>query len=191
LPHRPASGVAAERAKLRRQQILQSIAATRAQAQAVADGIAETVALDQARGAVFERPARRRGEGSQPFKRLDGLNWLAARGRLNGKQVQAGLRYGKLAQIIEGGDIGSCLTRFEIRGSLRGASPTDARIWARDQLAQARAAVGDHPGLVFALDQICALGRRPREVTTDQRASERLEDRLSLSLDLLVKAWGL
>ena len=191
MPHRPGSRLASDRAALRRQLILNSIAEARAEAQAVADGVAETVALDQARGAVFDRPSPRRGEGSRPLKRLDGLSWLASRGRLDGKQVQAGTRYGRLAQIIEGGDIGSCLGLFEIRGSLRGGSPTDAKIWARDQLAQARAAVGEHPGLVFALDQICALGRRPREVTTDQRASERLEDRLSLSLDLLVKAWGL
>ena len=94
-------------------------------------------------------------------------------------------------QLIEGGDIGSCLALFEVRGTTRPLGPTDTKVWARAQLGEARAAVGEHPGLVFALDQICGLGRRPREVTTDQRASERLEDRLGLGLDLLVKAWGL
>ena len=190
MSHRSASRAAAERAALHRQLILKSIAEARTEARAVADGVAETVGLEEARGVAFERPAPRRGDGARPIKRLDGLAWLGSRGRLTVKQVQAGTRYGKLVQLMEGGDIGSCLALFEIRGSLRNGSSTDARVWARDQLAQARAAVGDHPGLVFALDQICALGKRPREVTTDQRASERLEDRLSLSLDLLVKAWG-
>jgi hypothetical protein len=191
LSHRPQSRKAAAHAALHRQRILHSIAEARAEAKAVADGVAETVALDEARGAQFERPSLHPGEGPRAIKRLDGLTWLASRGRLNVKQVQAGSRYAKLAQLMEGGDLGSCLSLFEIRGSVRHGSPAEARAWARDQLADARAAIGDHPGLVFALDQICVLGKRPREVTTDQRASERLEDRLSLSLDLLVKAWGL
>ena len=191
MPHRPASRAAAQRAAVQRQLIRRSIAEQAAEARAITDGVAETIALDQARGAVFERPGRSGAEARRPFKRLDGLAWLASRGRLNARQVQAGTRYGRLAQLMEGGDLGSCLSLFEVRGSLRDASPTDARAWARRQLAEARAAVGEHPGLVFALDQICTFGRRPREVTTDQRASERLEDRLSLSLDLLVKAWGL
>jgi hypothetical protein len=190
LSHRPASRAAAERAALQRKLVRLSIAEQAAEAQAVADGVAETIALDQHRGAVFERAGQARGQ-ARPFKRLDGLAWLASRGRLSARQVQAGTRYGRLAQLMEGGDLGSCLSLFEVRGSLRNGSPTDARAWARRQLSEARAAVGEHPGLVFALDQICTFGRRPREVTTDQRASERLEDRLSLSWDLLVKAWGL
>lgn len=163
----------------------------RNEARAVAEGVDETVALDEARGAVFARPKMIRGERAKPVIRLDGLAWLASKGRLTPKQVHAGQRYGKLVEIMEAGQIGSCMALPEVRTSGRKLSPTDAKAWARVKLTEARAAVGEHPGLVFALDQICGLGRRPREVTTDQRASERLEDRLGVGLDLLIRAWGL
>lgn len=170
----------------RRASIMAEVAKARAEAKAVADGIAETVGLDQARGAQFER---QRPTGR--VQRLDGLAWLASRGRLTGRQLQAGRRYGRLVEVLEGGDLASCLTLFEVRTPGRGGSPTDGKSWARAKLAGARQAVGEHPALVFALDQVCGFGKRPREVTQNQRVAERLEDRLGLSLDLLVKAWGL
>jgi hypothetical protein len=153
--------------------------------------VSETVALQEARGVPFAGTSGARGARAKPIVRLDGVAWLASRGRLSPRQAQAGGRYGRLVQLIEGGDMGSCLALFEVRGTSPRLSPTDVKTWARAKLEEARAAVGEHPGLVFALDQICGLGKRPREVTTDQRASERLEDRLGVGLDLLVKAWGL
>lgn len=195
MPYRSATRAArkavADTAVLRRATLAHTRANLQAEVRAVADGVAETVALDEARGACFQRPRVGRGERAKPVMRLDGLAWLAGKGRLSARQVQAGGRYGRLMQVIEGGDVASCLSLFEVRGGSRGVSPTDAKVWARVRLAEARRAVGDHPGLVFALDQICGLGLRPREVTTDQRAAERLEDRLGLGLDLLVKTWGL
>jgi hypothetical protein len=187
----PARRAALEAAQVRRNLQRQAHVQAEAEARAVAAGVAETVALEEGRGAAFLRPEVRRGERAKPVVRLDGLTWLASRGRLSPRQVQAGTRYGRLAQIIEGGDIASCLALFEVRGTGPRISPTDAKVWARAKLAEARDAVGGHPALLFALDQICALGKRPREVTKDQRASERLEDRLGLGLDLLVNAWGL
>ena len=187
----PARRAAAEAADVRRNLIFEAQAKAEAESRSVADGLAETIGLEEARGAVFVRPNVRRGERAKPFVRLDGLAWLASRGRLSPRQVQAGTRYGRLAQIIEGGEVASCLSLFEVRGTTPHLSPTDAKLWARRKLAEAREVVGEHPALVFALDQVCGLGKRPREVTTDQRASERLEDRLGLGLDLLVRAWGL
>ena len=182
---------AAEIAEVRRNLALKVQAEAQAEALAVSDGIAETVAMEERRGAEFVRPKVGRGERSKPMIRLDGLSWLASKGRLTPRQVQAGWRYGRLAQIIEGGEVSSCLALLEVRGTGPRSSPTDAKVWARAQLSAAREALGDHPGLIFALDQICALGNRPREVTTEQRASERLEDRLGVGLDLLVRHWGL
>ena len=187
----PARRAALEAVQVRRNLAVEALAKADAEARSVAEGLAETMALEEDRGAVFVRPQVGRGERAKPFVRLDGLAWLASRGRLSPRQVQAGTRYGRLAQIIEGGDVSSCLSLFEVRGTGSHLSPTDAKAWARLKLREAREAVGGHPGLVFALDQICALGKRPREVTTDQRASERLEDRLGVGLDLLVNAWGL
>jgi hypothetical protein len=187
----PARRAALEAAEIRRNLTTQALAKAEVEARAVADGVAETLSLEEARGAVFARSTLNPGERSKPFVRLDGLAWLASRGRLSPRQAQAGTRYGRLVQIIEGGDVSSCLAMFEVRGTAPHLSPTDAKAWARRKLREAREAVGEHPGLIFALDQICGLGMRPREVTTDQRASERLEDRLGVGLDLLVKAWGL
>lgn len=178
-------------AEAQRNLMLEEQAAARQEARAVADGVAETVALDEGRGAAFSRPVVGRGERAKPVVRLDGLHWLAARERLTPRQVQAGLRYGKLVEIVEGGEIASNFGLFEIRARGPKAGPTEAKAWARLKLAEAREAVGEHPGLIFALDQVCGQGKRPREVTTDQRASERLEDRLGVGLDLLVRAWGL
>jgi len=163
----------------------------RTEAEAVTAGVAETLALEEARGRDFLRPPVRRGERAKPVRRLDGLDWLASKGRLTPRQVQAGRRYEKLFRILETGDVASCLALLEIRGTAGAPAPAEAKTWARFKLAAARAAVGDHAGLVFALDQISGLGLRPREVTTDQRGSERLEDRLAIGLDLLVREWGL
>jgi hypothetical protein len=185
------SAPSAESTRLRRQAFAQAIARERAESERIADGVAETVGLEEARGAVFAHPAIGRGERAKPIVRLDGLAWLASRGRLSPRQVQAGTRYGRLVGVLESGDVSSCLALFEVRGTAPRRSPTDAKLWARGKLREAREAVGEHPGLVFALDQVCGLGKRPREVTTEQRAAERLEDRLGLGLDLLVKAWGL
>jgi hypothetical protein len=190
-PASPARCTAAENAQVRRNLALQSQAAARAEALSVADGVAETVALEERRGAEFVHPKVGKGERAKPMIRLDGLSWLASRGRLTPRQVQAGWRYGRLVQVLEAGDVSSCLALLEVRGTGPRPSPTDAKVWARAKLAEAREALGEHAGLIFALDQVCALGLRPREVTTEQRASERLEDRLGVGLDLLVRHWGL
>jgi hypothetical protein len=191
LPRRPSSGAAAQVAALRRQSIVQQITHVRAEAQAVREGVAETLALGQARGEAFHHPPSGRGERAKPVVRLDGLAWLASKGRLTPRQVQAGNRYGRLAQLVEGGEVASSMALMEIRSTGRAAGPTEAKVWARAKLKEAREALGEHRELVFALDQVCALGKRPREVIQDQRASERLEDRLGIGLDLLVRAWGL
>lgn len=175
----------------RRNLALEADAKARAESQAVADGVAETLSLDERRGAVFHRPPVGRGERAKPAQRLDGLDWLAAKGRLTRRQAEAGRRYGRLVQVLEGGQVGSCLALFEVRSTAPGLSPTDVKVWARFKLAAAREALGDHPGLVFVLDRICGMGLKPREISKDQRESERLEDRLGIGLDLLVRAWGL
>lgn len=163
----------------------------RQEADAVAAGITETLGLEEARGQVFVHPAVRPGERPKPVRRLDGLDWLASRGRLTPRQVQAGRRYEKLHRILESGDVASCLALLEVRGTAGAPSPAEAKTWSRLKLASARAALGDHKALIFALDAICGLGLRPREITTDQRQTERLEDRLAIALDLLVGEWGL
>ena len=58
----------------------------RLEARQVAEGVAETVALSQARGAQFEAPPAARGERQRPYRRLAGLDWLLRKGRLTTAQ---------------------------------------------------------------------------------------------------------
>src|SRR5687767_5262101 len=67
----------------------------RAEARAVMDGVAETVALSRARGAaIAEPPAGRKRVCAQPYRKQSGLEWLARKGRLTAQQKTAGERYG-------------------------------------------------------------------------------------------------
>jgi hypothetical protein len=62
----------------------------RADEKALADGIAETVALEESRGVRFT-PASRNG-GVR--RRKDGLDWLYDKGRISHRQKLAGEKYG-------------------------------------------------------------------------------------------------
>ena len=66
-----------------------------AEARAVADGVAETVALARARGSAIDKPPVRRGERDTPHRRQTGLQWLLRKGRITPRQAAAGERYGE------------------------------------------------------------------------------------------------
>ena len=71
----------------------------RAEALAVSQGIAESVALLAARGAAIEAPATPR----KPHRRQAGLEWLVRQGRLNDQQKRAGERYGTYYRRAQAG----------------------------------------------------------------------------------------
>src|ERR1700760_286963 len=82
------------RAMRERLKILEARERSRAEGHAVAEGVAETVALAEARGAAFEKAAPRRGERETPYRRQSGLDLLAHKGRISAAQKAAGERYG-------------------------------------------------------------------------------------------------
>ena len=82
------------RAMRERLKILEAREKGRSEAHAVAQGVAETVALSQARGAAIEKTPAERGGRDTPYQRRAGLDWLAAKGKISEAQRLAGERYG-------------------------------------------------------------------------------------------------
>jgi len=89
-------------------------------------GVAETVALSQARGAAFETPKPRRGERERPYRRQAGLEWLAGRGRLSTQQKAAGERYGAVYRRAK--NEGSIPSTLDVKPGM--GSPAASR-WRR------------------------------------------------------------
>lgn len=79
---------AAQLARLERERLLtlERRGKARLEAQAVAGGVAESVALSRARGAAIVMPPAEPGERQRTYRRLPGLEWLARRGRLSEAQ---------------------------------------------------------------------------------------------------------
>lgn len=87
------------RAMRERLKILEARERDRTEARAVAEGVEETVALSQARGAAIERAPAADGVKSgraAPYHRRSGLEWLAAKGKITERQRVAGERYGAI-----------------------------------------------------------------------------------------------
>ena len=161
----------------------------RAEAAAVATGIAETVALSEARGAGIAAPPV--GARSKPFRRQPGLDWLAAKGRLDARQVRAGERYGLCYRRALGPTgIGSSLD-FKAGDVPQGAplaavlAQAEARSRAAIALDNYRRLLGRQPALLAACDLICGQELTPREATGSEREAGRMEAVLGVALDLL------
>lgn len=123
---------------------------------------------------------------------LTGLQWLAAKNRLNKTQKVAGEAYGVKyrADLMGGADpLRSCLD-ISPRGGGSGIpiTPGETLAWiaeSRTHLAAARAELGYHSGMVAVCDLICGQQLTPREITADQREAAEIETTLRLSLDRL------
>ncbi len=154
-----------------------------AEARAIAAGVEETLALDEARGATFVRGA--------PHARLDGLGWLARKGRLRARQSEAGRRYGDLyRRLYLNGQY-----RTFLDDTPRGFSelnPQEARRDDQRRIERARRdALAGLKSLIGVVDQVCGEGLRVSELETDDRQMLRLEERLSVALDLLAEHYGI
>jgi hypothetical protein len=146
----------------------------------VTAGVAETVALEEARGERFtpEKPR-------QPRRRKDGLDWLRDKGRITPEEFRAGETYGDDYRKVYGSGVKSCLN-----DSVGGFSdePAIARIRAQMNLDRARGGgLNRVNALVEIVDLVCGQGRSIRELAGDDTAKAyRLEERLSVALALLV-----
>lgn len=183
------------RAMRERLKILEARERDRTEARAVAEGVEETVALSQARGAAIERePADRAGRAT-PYHRRSGLEWLSAKGKISERQRVAGERYGACYRRAGAQPtIGSTLDLAP--GSSQPGGPSlglllkmaEGRRQAQAELAACRQALFGQGDLVTACDLICGQELTPREAAGGDRDAARMEAVLKVGLDLLAAA---
>jgi len=166
--------------------------AAAAERRAVAEGVAETVGLSQARGAAFEAPTSGGGRRETPYRRQPGLEWLARKGRLSAAQRAAGERYGACYRRAKvEGSIPSSLDVKPRSGAPGGAplaavlSHAEGTVQASARLAQFRGRLWRQRDLVNACDLVCGEELTPREAAAGEREAGRLEAVLIVALDVL------
>jgi hypothetical protein len=162
-----------------------------AEARAVGEGVAETLALERRRGAAFQlEPGPARGR-PRPYRRQPGLDWLARKGRISEAQRQAGERYRDAYLAAE--PVAAIGSTLEVQPGMGGAGPplstlvsrADRRLAAAASLARYRRRLSDHPALVVACDLVCGRELTPREAAGGDREGLKLEALLLVALDLL------
>jgi hypothetical protein len=170
---------------------IEARARTQAEARAVAEGVAETVALERRRGAAFQAAADEKTARERPYRRQPGLDWLARKGRISEAQRKAGERYRDayaIAQPVVA--IGSTL---EVQPGMGGGGPSlkalvdraGRRQAAEAKLALYRRRLSQHPALIAACDLVCGRELTPREAGGGEREGIRVEAVLLVALDLL------
>ncbi|MGA0604977.1 hypothetical protein ACO2Q0_03170 [Phenylobacterium sp. VNQ135] len=165
----------------------------RAEARAVMDGVAETVALSRGRGAAFEQPAGRRAR-AQPLRRMTGLEWLMRKGRVTAAEAAAGERYGlayrrtkldpALPSTLEARPQGAFTNGPSLKHLVAHAQGTAQ---AQSLLAGYRRTLLMQQDLIAACDVICGEEKTPREAAGD-RDGVRLEAVLKVALSILAAA---
>lgn len=148
---------------------------------AVDRGVAETIALCEARGDRFT-DAKCGSTGVR--RKKDGLDWLYDKGRISLRQREAGMKYGNDWRRAQPVALRSC-----IDDTVRGFSdnPMEARAHADAMLARVRAlALNGNRALTEACDLICGAGLKPIEwAAGDDRLAGRYEERTQRALELL------
>lgn len=164
-----------ERARLQRLEARRSAKETR-------EGIDETVALQEARGAEFTGKGR--------VRRMTGLEWLERQGRITDLQRDLGERYGAEYRTWAGeARMKSCLAEsnpVSVDPSLYDITVAAHRrtlAWAR--LNTYRRQVGNVPGLVGALDAICGEEKTPREACRNGAEAKAMTELAVAALQLL------
>lgn len=158
-----------------------SAAREKTDSRALADGMAETIALSEARGDRFTPAARTGGVR----RKKDGLDWLYDKGRISHRQKLAGEKYGDDWRRSQAMSPRSCLDDT-VRGFTDDA-PHEAKTHALLRLARARAlALNGNAALAEAADRLCGEGLKPIDwAAGDDRLAGRLEDRAQRTLELL------
>lgn len=161
-----------------------------AEARAVDDGVAETVALSRARGQAIAAPTN--GARRQPYRRQTGLDFLAAKGRIDAKAKAAGERYGWAYRRARADPSIPSTLDVKPGGGFRGAPPLDRSLAhgegtaiARRKLMEFHARLWRHPDLLAACDLVCGEEKTPREAAAGEREAARLEAVLKVALDVL------
>jgi hypothetical protein len=177
------------RAMRERLKVLEARERGRVEAVAVAEGVAETVALAQGRGAEFDKPVARKGARETAYRRQA---WLAVKARITERQRAAGEAYGACWRRAGASpSIGSTL-EVQPGGSLAGG-PSLAQLLrqaagrqrAEAELAGYRARLFGQSDLVQVCDLICGQELTPREAGGGERDAARVEAVLKVALDIL------
>ncbi|TAJ70675.1 MAG: hypothetical protein EPO51_16420 [Phenylobacterium sp.] len=193
-PNQPRDPARAARDRLLR---LERQARARAEAAAVAEGVAETVALSRARGqAIAEPSAKRQRTCAQAYRRQTGLEWLAAKGRIDPAAKAAGERYGWAYRRVKaekaipsslGGEVRGAFVAPDIAEVLAHGEGTEL---ARRKLGEFRRRLQVQADLVAACDLICGEEKTPREAAAGEREIAQLEAVLKVALEILAGAPG-
>lgn len=158
----------------------------------MADGVAETVALSRARGQAIAEPTPKRYRVcAQPYRRQSGLDWLAAKGRIDARAKAAGDRYGWAYRRAKLETAIPSTLDDRVRGPF--VAPTletvlahaEGTELARRKLTDLRRRLYGQPDLVSACDLICGEEKTPREAVAGEREVARLEAVLKVALDIL------
>lgn len=161
----------------------------RAQAQAVAEGVAETVRLSRARGQAIAEPTCRKR--LTPYRRQSGLEWLAGKGRIGPEAKAAGERYGWAYRRVKMEKAIPSTLDERVRSGFVAPDPAEIRTHgegtelARRKLAEFRLRLHRQADMVAACDLICGEEKTPREVAEGDRETARLEAVLKVALDIL------
>ena len=157
---------------------LERQAKARAEAVAVAEGVAETVALSRARGAVVV--GGRGTAKAAPMKRLSGLEWLATRGKISAEAKAAGERYGWVYRRVKLDKAIPSTLDVRVRGQFLPPSLEEVLAHgegtecARRRLAEFRRRLSGQPDLVAACDLVCGEEKTPREAAAGDRDAGKL-----------------
>lgn len=172
---------------------LERQAKARAEARAVMDGVAETVALERGRGAAIAQPPGR-AMRAKPYQRQTGLEWLGRKGRLSAEEVAAGKRYGAayrrarqdpaIPSTLEARPQGGQPAGQSLKALLSQAHGTAQ---ARDLLAAYRRSLLMQSEMVSACDLVCGEEMTPREAAGGDRYGARLEAVLRVALSILAR----
>lgn len=193
-PTQPKDPARAARDRLLRQE---RQAKARAEATAVAEGVAETVALSRARGqSIAAVGSPRTGASAQAYRRQTGLEWLAAKGRINDRAKAAGERYGwayrrvKLEQAIPS-TLGEHVRGDVVTPDLaRVLAHGEGTVLARRKLSEFRRRLCRQPDLIAACDLVCGEEKTPREAAVNEREVVKIEAVLKVALEILADAAG-
>lgn len=182
-----------ERERLRR---IEARAAAEAEGRAVAEGVAETVALSRRRGAAITEPEAAGKRGA--YRRQTGLDWLARKGRIEAKARAAGEHYGWAYRRAKLDPSIPSTLNLQPGGGQPGARSLEQVMAHGEGTAQAlrrltemRRRLSGQPDLVAACDLVCGEEKTPREAAAGgERDAARLEAVLKVALDLLATSGG-
>lgn len=155
----------------------------------------QAISLGRAPAKADAAPARPKARSQGYVRRMSGLECLAGRGKVDGRQRFALERYGRLyriAGIEDGAALKSSLADLDgVRGA-GGGLPTlenyaDVITRCREALAGARAELSFQTGLIIACDLVCGRTMTTNEITDVRTEVVELETSLRLAGDLLAR----